>query len=201
MSVLHVLQGGNAVEVGLHLGVGRQVNADVLGPRQDNVQVRVNHSEGVTDNEVAVANEVIVQVGELLVHTSAEVGSDISGSVRHEEASNSRVHLSCDIRQGIQQQGALRSSGGRSDRARLLVSDPQLDSNVLVQHSAVLQDQSRNVALGVNGVEINTGGSDVGTDINLLRIQSDTSSERGDERGSTARSGSIVKLGHFCCGK
>jgi hypothetical protein len=35
----------------------------------------------------------------------------------------------------------------------------------------------------------------------LLGIQSDTRGEGGDERGSTARSGSIIKLGHFCCGK
>ncbi len=105
MSVLHVLQGSNAVEVRLHLGVLRQVDADVLGPRQHNVQVGVNHSEGVANNELAVTNEFVVQIGELLVHAGAEEGSDISGSVRHEKGTNSRVHLSGDIGQRIQQHG------------------------------------------------------------------------------------------------
>ena len=83
-----------------------------------------------------------------------------------------------------------------SSKESNLIGNVLKDSSTFVEKDALVGDQSRHIALGVDQVEVSIRRGLVSLDINLLDVDDEASSHGSNERGSTARGGGVVKLGH-----
>ena len=66
---------------------------------------------------------------------------------------------------------------------------------VFVEDEVTVHD-GRNITLGVDGVEINSGCGLVVGEVDLLAVHLHTSDVGADEAGGTAGGSGVVKLGH-----
>ena len=67
------------------------------------------------------------------------------------------MHLSGDVTEHVLQHSTLGSAVGRSNCAwSSLIRNVLKNGSVFVQDGSIIEDQSRNVSLGIDGVEVNT---------------------------------------------
>lgn len=117
---LDVLQSTDSSRVRLHLGERSHIHAHIAGPGQNNVQIRIRHGKGVAHNELLVANQMVLQIRQLLSGLCLEVCLDIRCEARIEQSADGRMHLRCNVTQSILKKGTLSGTVKWSDLARSL---------------------------------------------------------------------------------
>lgn len=120
MCGLDVLQGTDSSRVRLHLRERSHVHAHIASPGQNNVQIGIRHSEGVAHNELLVANQMVLQICQLLSGFGLEVCLDVRCEARIEQSADGRMHLSTDVTQSILKEGTLSGAIKWGNLARCL---------------------------------------------------------------------------------
>ena len=85
---LHILQSSDSLKVGLGTSIWRQIDVQVLRPRQHDVQVRISNGEATANQVRPVTDQVVLQVGELLRSLIAMVRLDILSDGRTKQTTN-----------------------------------------------------------------------------------------------------------------
>jgi hypothetical protein len=187
----------DALEVRVYHGVLTEVEIDIARPGQADVQIQVSHTQLPSHHELLVLEIDVVEEGELGVGSLHEVVTHFLRNCGVKEISNNFVVLCTNKTEGLVDQVAINSSSSRQDGMRgILVSDPDQSGSILVQNGSIFKDDSGNISLGIDGVEIHSGCGLVGAEINLFGFNCDTGDFGSNEVGSTTRGGCVIKLWH-----
>ena len=163
--------GPDALEVIVDHGVLVKIQTKVAGPRQTNVQIQITNAQLSSNNELLVLEIDIVEVGEFGVGSLDEIVAHLLWDGGVEEITDNFVVFCSNEAEGLVDQISINRTGSWQDGMRgILVSDPDQSGGILIQNGPIVKNDSWDIALGVDGVEVHSGCGLVSAKIDLFRF-------------------------------